>query len=105
MFPPLQLQEMVRLTNLELTTKNNPPKTIGEILKWIGILILATLFEFGHRRSRWSTVTTGTNKYIPAACFGKTGMICNRFDILWNNICYSQQPKELPQGMSSESYR
>ena len=25
MFPPLQLQDMVRLTNIELTTKNTPP--------------------------------------------------------------------------------
>ena len=97
MFPPLQLQDMVRLTNLELTTKNTPPTTIGEILKWIGILILATRFEFGHRWSLWSTGMTGTNKYIPAACFGKTGMSRNRFDILWRNICYGQQPKEQPQ--------
>ena len=85
--------------------KKYPPTTIGEILKWIGILILATLFEFVHRRSLWSNGTTGTNNYIPAACFGKTGMSRNRFDILWRNICYIQQPKEWPQGMSSESYR
>ena len=82
MFPPLQFQDMVRLKNLELTTKNTPPTTIGEILKWIGILILATRFEFGHQQSLWSTSTTGTNKYIPAACFGRTGMSRNRFDIL-----------------------
>ena len=37
--------------------------------------------------------------------FGKTGMSRNRFDILRINICYSQQPKERPQGMSLESYR
>ena len=104
-FPPLQLQDMVRLTNLELTTKNAPPTTVGKILKWIGILILATPFEFIRRRSLWSTGTTGTNKYIPAACFGNTGMICNRFDVLWSNICYSQQLKERPQRMFLESYR
>ena len=100
MFPPLQLKEMVRLTKPELTTKNTPLTTIGEILKWVGIRILATHFELGHRRSLWSTGTTSTNKYIPAACFGKTGMSRNRFDILRRNICYSQQPKERPQGMS-----
>ena len=47
MFPPKQLSEMVRLTNLELEKLNVQLTTKGEIIKYIGVMILSTHFEFG----------------------------------------------------------
>ena len=103
MFPPKQLQETVRLTNIQLEDKSGLNTTPGEILKWIGVLILLTRYEFGSRRKLWST--TSSSKYIPAPAFGKTGMSRNRFDTLWANVRWSDQPAVRPDGMLSERYR
>ena len=50
------------------------------MMKWFGIIILATCFEFGDRASLWSIVSK--SKYMSAPAFGKTGMNMHRFDIL-----------------------
>ena len=55
-----------------------PETTIGEILKLVGVLILNTEFDFVSRRTSWSSVAP--SKYVPDPCFGKTGIIRNRFD-------------------------
>jgi hypothetical protein len=44
MFPPLQLNEIVRLTNIHLAKKRRRLTTVGEIIKFFGILILTTSF-------------------------------------------------------------
>ena len=56
----------------------------GEIIKWLGIIILATRFEFGDRASLWSTVSK--SKYRSAPDFDKTGMNRHRFDMLWRHV-------------------
>jgi hypothetical protein len=58
MFPPKQLSAIVRLTNAELHLRDLQATTTGEILKWFGIIILMTKFEFGKRASLWSTDCT-----------------------------------------------
>ena len=75
----------------------------GEIVKFFGVMLLATRFEFGSRASLWSNVTT--NKYIPAPLFGQTGMPRKRFDDLWMCIRFSEQPPNRPSEMTSEQYR
>ena len=72
----------------------------GEIVKFFGVMLLATRFEFGSRASLWSNVTT--NKYIPAPSFGQTGMPRKRFDDLWMCIRFSEQPPNRPSGVSLE---
>jgi hypothetical protein len=55
MFPPLELQEIVRLTSRDLLhRRKKKPTTTGEIIKFFGVLILSTRFEFGTRASLWS---------------------------------------------------
>jgi hypothetical protein len=103
MFPPLQLNEIVRLTNIHLLKNKKKVTTIGEIIKLFGILILATRYEFGSRSSLWSI--NPFSKYRPAPAFGKTGMGRKRFDDLWGAITFSEQPGTRPDGMSSEQYR
>jgi hypothetical protein len=103
MFPPLQLNEIVRLTNIHLTKKRRRLTTVGETIKFLGVLILTTRFEFGRRSSLWST--SQFSKYRGAPCFGKTGMSRVRFDDLWASIAFSEQPATRPESMTSEQYR
>jgi hypothetical protein len=102
-FPPTQLREMVRLTNIELNKDGKHGTTIGEILKLMGIITLMTQYEFGERAELWSQ--TAPSKYKLAPAFGRTGMSRNRYDDLWKNIRWSEQPADRPDGMSHSSYR
>ena len=65
----------------------------GEVLKFFGILILVTRFEFGKKRDLWKK--RSQNPYIPAPNFGdKTSMSRDRFFALLSNIKFSKQPLE-----------
>ena len=103
MFPPDQLAEMVRLTNKKLRAANRRETTRGEILKFFGIVVLCTCFEFQSRENLWST--TAPSKYRPAACFDRTGMSSDQFDNIPRYIRFSDQPDERPEGMQAEEYR
>ena len=103
LFPPEQLQLILQLTNNELAMARKNYTTAGEIVKFFGVMLLVTWFEFGSRASLWSNVTT--NKYIPAPSFGLTGMPWKRFDDLWMCIRFSEQPPNHPSDMTSEQYR
>ena len=58
--------------------------TKGGMIKWFGIIILATRFEFGYRARLWSTVSQ--SKYRSAPDFVNTGMNRHRFDILCRHV-------------------
>ena len=103
LFPPEQLQLILQLTNHELGMARKTYTSAGEIVKFFGVMLLVTRFEFGSRASLWSNVTT--NKYIPAPSFGQTGMPRKRFDDLWMCIRFSEQPPNRPSEMTSEQYR
>ena len=81
LFPPEQLQLILQLTNNKLAMARKNYTMAGEIVKFFGVMLLVTRFEFGSRASLWSNVTT--NKYIPAPSFGLTGMLWKRFNNLW----------------------
>ena len=101
-FPPEQLQLILQLTNNELAMARKNNTTAGEIVKFFGVMLLVTRFEFGSRASLWSS--TSTNKYIPAPSFGLTGMPQKRFNNLWMCIRFSDQPCNCPSEMTSEQY-
>jgi hypothetical protein len=103
MFPPDELSDIVTLTSENLLSKNKPPTTTGEVLKFFGVLILVTRFEFSARASLWSN--TAPSKYQPAPSFGKTGMPRHRFDLIMSSIRFSRQPAIRPEHMSTEAYR
>ncbi len=103
MFPPDQLSVMVTLTSENLVAKSKVGTTPGEMLKFFGVLILVTRFEFAARASLWSN--TAPFKYQPAPSFGKTGMSRHRFDSLMSSIRFSRQPSVRPDHMSTEAYR
>ena len=102
LFPPEQLQLILQLTNIELAMARKNYTTAGEIVKFFGVMLLVTWFEFGSQASLWSN--TSTNKYIPAPSFGLTGMPQKQFDDLWMCIRFSDQPRNCPSDMTSEQY-
>lgn len=103
-FPKDQLNLMVEETSKKLANAGKPKLTKGELLKWFGIMILITRFEFGERNHLWNT--KAHCKYIPVPNFGeKTGMTRDRFNDLFRLMVWSRQPDSRPEGMSSEAYR
>jgi hypothetical protein len=55
MFPPKQLSDMVHWTNVLLNKASLKEATASEVLKFFGIPILMTKFEFTARASLWNT--------------------------------------------------
>ena len=103
MFPPNHLTEIMRLTNYQLQLLNQRETSREEVLKFFGIIVLMTRFEFSARASLWSS--TAPSKYIPAVHLGQTGMIRMRFDYLFRCMRFSDQPQVRPVGMSNETHR
>ena len=104
MFPSGHLTSMIGWTNSSMAKKGYRATTKGEIIKFFGIIILGTRFEFQRRADLWST--RSISKMLDAPRFGKkTGMSRNRFDELWSSICFSCQPDERMEGINSEQYR
>lgn len=102
-FPKEHLKFMVVNTSAALRKAGEEETNTGELLKYFGVSILITNFEFSQRSDLWSA--TSKNKYIPAPALGKTGMSRNRYDVLTRHLVWSLQPDERPEGMSSEAYR
>ena len=100
--PPLQLNEMVRLTSLSVCRKRKRGTTVGQMIKMFGFLILSTRFESRSRASLWSA--SPASKYRAAPAFGKTGMFRQRFNDLWSCLSFSEQPATRPDTMTSEQY-
>lgn len=104
MFPPRELDLILMATNEQLELRNKRRTTKQEILKFFGVIILTTKYEFSSRSSLWST--TAPSKFEEAPSFGsKTGMGRVRFDELWQSIRFSYQPLERLPDVSSEKYR
>ena len=104
MFPLNQLKEMVRLTNRELRGKEENSMTIGEMVKFMGICILVTRFQFFFGRYLWSQ--TAPSKYVPEFKLSQfNGMTWNRFDMIWICLRRSHHPKQKEERMNHAKYR
>ena len=72
--------------------------------KLLGIIILITQFEFTIRYSLWNRAPI--SKYIPAPNIGITsGMSSPLVDELWRALQWSEQPKEISEGVSHSYHR
>jgi len=90
MFPHKQLALMVRLTSFKLEARGMRPTTGGELLKFVGVTVLATRYEFCARAYLWAT--KARNKYLIAPAFReRTGLPRARFDALWSCVTCSVQ--------------
>ena len=74
-----------------------------ELFVWLGQMCLLTRIEFSKRRDAWST--TSMSKYLHPFCFGSFGLKRDRWEAIFSNLLFSNQPKERPTRMSSEEYR
>ena len=102
MFPDEQLNEMTRLTNINLEKDGKAVTTKGELVKFLGVMLLITRMKVKDRRKLWAT--QATYKYIPAMNLGRTGMSRHCYEQLWKAVRWSDQPETRPEGMSSERY-
>jgi Transposase IS4 len=103
-FPSKQLSLMVEQASEKLRREGKAKLTKGELLKWFGVLLLITRFEFGDRSNLWQSKSHC--KFIPAANFGeRTGMTRDRFHEIFRSVVWSVQPPKRPEDMSCEAYR
>ena len=79
MFPMSHLSTIVMLTNRELSRFDKQPTNVSEVLKFIGVLVLMSRYEFGPRRNLWAT--SSSYKYLPAPNFTRI-MPSHRFETL-----------------------
>ena len=56
LFPPEQLQLILQLTNNELAMARKTYAMAGETVKFFGVMLLVTRFEFGSRASLWQHI-------------------------------------------------
>ena len=103
LFPTNRLRLMTLYTSQQLVKHGEKETNKGEMIKWFGIIILATCFEFLDRASLWSTVSQ--SKYRNAPAFGKTGMNRHRLDMPLRHVRWSHQPDEQGEGKIHEAYR
>jgi hypothetical protein len=96
---------MVELTNQKLVIFKKPQLTTGELLKFLGILILGTRYEFGHRADLWRT--EAGSRILQAPAFGtKTGMPRKRFGDIWSSLTYSRQAERADdEGLVAHQWR
>jgi Transposase IS4 len=105
-FPRKQLKYMVDCCSANLRADGKAVTSTGEVLKWIGVTLLMTAFEFGSRASLWEKNTDKRRcKYILSPQFGQTGMSRDRYDHITKHMKYSFQPTHCEPGMSQEAYR
>jgi hypothetical protein len=61
----------------------------SELLKFLGVLILGTRYEFGHRAYLW--MSEAGSRLLQAPAFGtKTGILRKRFDDIWSSLTFSR---------------
>ena len=103
MFPPKQLVVMVDLTNIELVKLEANTINTSELLKFFGVLILMTSFEFTSRASLlWSSVAPMKCKAAPH--FGLTRMPKHCFNDLFCALQWSKQPSERAENESTQQH-
>jgi hypothetical protein len=102
-FPTNAQRRIIHLTNRKLRTKDVDEIDVGDLLKFFGICMLITKFEFGSRSELWSRDTRCA--YILVAALGEsTGMGRNRFDEIWSCLTFSNQVGEQPEWMSHAAF-
>jgi hypothetical protein len=103
MCPPKALTRFQDCTNPLLVDARLAIVNFEEMIRFFGIVVLATRFEFTTRASLWSTVRF--SRFHASPGFGMTGMPRNRFDEIWRYMRFSHQPPERPPSMSHEEHR
>ena len=89
MFPPNHLIKIIALTNVRLEAKGHEDITNVELVKFFGIIILGSRYEFGSRRDL--RATTSVSRFFDAPNFGaRTCMRRGWSDAIWSCIRFSE---------------
>ena len=101
-FPMRHFTAIVSWTDANLQKKGVEVLTsAGEVLKFFGVIILMTRFEFSKRRDLWKTESSF--KYKPVAKFGRF-IARNRFEVLMSCIAFSRQSECTSPGSSDRRW-
>ena len=84
MFPPNHLIKIIALTNVILEAKGHEDITKGDLVKFFGIIIIGSRYEFGSRRDLWDT--TFVSRFVDEPKFGaRTEVVAHRSLLLPNS--------------------
>lgn len=103
MFPPSAIRHIITLTNVRLGKDGQDDIDVGELVRFFGLILLMTRYDFSSRRDLWST--EAKSKYMASPAFGRLGMSRNRFEMIWKALRFSYQPDTRPDEMPTEEYR
>ena len=103
LFPREQFNAMIEMTNRNLAKEGLDQTTLGELVKFIGVIIMMTRVKMRVRRDLWNT--SARSRYLPAYNFGSMGLSRHRWEQLWKHVRWSEQPPSRPQGMTHERWR
>ena len=98
------MRHIIKETNEKLKDLDQEQLDVGEFLKFIGVMILTTRFDFGDRRELFQV--KAMSPYIPPPMINNTsGMSRKRFEEIWASLTFSTVPKVRSSTMSSAEYR
>jgi len=103
-FPPDHLAQIINLTNRKLRAGGHEETSKGEIVKFVGVIVLSTRFVFGRRRDIWATASV--SRLIDPPNFGvRTRMSPGCFDSLLSCIRFGEQPDKRDPRITSMVHR
>ena len=66
-FPPNHLTKIIALTNVRLEAKGHEDIMKGKLVKFFGVIIPGSQYEFGSRRDLWDTTSNAAYAKIGRA--------------------------------------
>ena len=103
MFPPDVLRHIITLTNLQLSKRNLDKMDVAEFLRWFGVVLLISCYEFSMQRELWAARTH--SKFLHPVELGQaTGMLWQKYDNIWICLHLSFQLDTRPDNVPSEEY-
>jgi hypothetical protein len=87
--PQYTIRRILKETNDKLSQRNQEILTHGELLRFFGVCILITRYDFDNRSDLWSMATG--SKYMAPANLAATGMTCHRFEKIFECLTFSIQ--------------
>ena len=102
-FPPDHLLKIIAPTNQKLRAQEYASITKGGLIKFFGIIILGSRYEFGSRREIWSTASVSRLVKVPN--FGaKNGISRKWFHNIWSSIWFIEQSEERTEGVTNMAH-
>ena len=99
-FPWTYVNTIVTLTNVVLNAVGERETSVGEFIKFIGIMLAMTQVEFNSRTDCWKTLTDPLSCRIPLNFGERFGMSKNRWETLRRYLTVSKYDKSKPSNVN-----